>query len=55
MSWFTSSATKLKLKTGSERSDTIQVADFLLLAQGACVTYVVHYILALTLYRLLPT
>ena len=48
VSWFTSSATSLKLKTGSERSDTIQVADFLLLAQGACSKHGNH---ALKLYR----
>ena len=29
VSWFASSATNLKLKTSCERSDTIQVADFL--------------------------
>ena len=47
----------LKLKSGSERSDTIQVAVFLLRIQDACSTHVFkpNYILALTLYRLLPT
>ena len=36
VSWFTNSTTSLKLKTSSERYDTVQVAEFLLLAQGAC-------------------
>ena len=52
VSWFTSSATDLKLKSGSERSDTIQVADLLLLAQGACGKHGNQsYILALKLYK----